>query len=47
MSILLFCAFIMAMSGSMPMEYFTEDVFYTWGLFSIADALWIGLFFKK
>ena len=42
MSLIFLIGFIMIAMGKMPMEYYTEDVFIMWALFSIADALWFG-----
>ncbi len=42
MSLLFLIAFIMAMTGELPAEQFTDNMFIMWALFSIADALWVG-----
>lgn len=47
MSLILLVGFILAATGEMPMEYYTNDIFTIWALFSIADALWLRLLFKK
>ena len=41
MSFLFLFGFIMVISGQIPAEEFTAEVFGLWALFSIADALWM------
>ena len=42
MSLLCLIGVIAALMGEMPEEYFTDNFFIVWALFSIADALWTG-----
>lgn len=43
MSLVFLVAFIMILSGKLPAEELTNEFFYIWALFSIADALWVRL----
>lgn len=42
MSLIFLIGFIMMYTGQLSPADFNTDYFIIWGLFSIADALWIG-----
>lgn len=43
MSLVLFIGFLLFLNGRINPEYFTDEYFIAWALFSIADALWLYL----
>lgn len=43
MSLVFLVNFIMVLLDKIPAENMTNEYFYMWALFSIADALWVKL----
>ena len=47
MSLIFLMGFLLVMNGEIDPQTLTEDGFYVWALFAIADALWFRNIFGR